>query len=68
MGKTRLSSIAIIYIERSYANHILQVSINKISDGFGKRKNCESCMQSVRVLIIVIYWVKKIGLITLIVF
>ena len=31
VGETRLSSIAIIiYIERSYVNHILQVSMDRI--------------------------------------
>ena len=34
--QTRLSSIAIIYIERSYA--ILQVSMVRIIDALGKRK------------------------------
>ena len=43
---------AIIYIERSYANPILQVSMDRIIDIFGKRKNCKSFMGSVHVLII----------------
>ena len=42
VGQTRLSSIAIINIERSYANCILQESIHRIIDIFGKRKNSES--------------------------
>ena len=42
MGKTRLTSVAIINIEKSYANRILQESMDKIIDIFGKRKNCES--------------------------
>ena len=49
MGQTRLSSIAIIYIERSYANRILQVSMDRIIDTFVKRKNLESFMQSVHI-------------------
>ena len=57
--KTRLSSVA-----GFYANHILQVS----KDIFRKIKNLEIFMQSVYVLIIVIYLVKKIGLVALIVF
>ena len=55
MEKARLSSIAIICIERSYANRILQVSMDRIIDIFEKRKNCESFMQSVHVLIIFLY-------------
>ena len=55
MPKTRLSSIAIIYIERSYANRILQESMDRIIDFFGKRKNRQSFMQSVHVLIILLY-------------
>ena len=55
MGQTRLSSIATIYIERSYANRILQVSMDRIIDVFGKRKNCESFMRSAHVLIILLY-------------
>ena len=41
-GAQQASSRAIIYIERSYANRILQVSMDRIIDAFGKRKNCES--------------------------
>ena len=41
-GAKQASSMAIIYIERSYANRILQVSMDRIIDAFGKRKNCES--------------------------
>ena len=51
MGQLRLSSIAIIYLERSYANHILQVSMDRIIDIFGKRKNRDSFMLYVHVLI-----------------
>ena len=39
VGQTRPSSLAIINIERSYANRILQESMNKITDIFGKRIN-----------------------------
>ena len=42
MGKTRLSSVSIINIEKSNANCILQESMDKIIDIFRKRKNCES--------------------------
>ena len=38
MGQARLSSIAIINIERSYANCILQESMDRIIDIFGKKK------------------------------
>ena len=55
LGQTRLSSIAIIYIERSYANRILQVSMDRIIDIFGKRKNRESFMRFVHVLVILLY-------------
>ena len=55
MGQTRLSSTAIIYIERSYANRILQVLMDRIIDVFGKRKNCESFIGSVHVPIILLY-------------
>ena len=55
MPKTRLSSIAIIYIERSYANRILQESMDRIIDFFGKRKNHRSFKQSVHVLIILLH-------------
>ena len=41
-GAKQASSMAVIYIERSYVNHILQVSMDRIIDAFGKRKNCES--------------------------
>ena len=37
VGQTKLSSIAITYIGRSYANRILQVSTDRIIDIFGKR-------------------------------
>ena len=67
MGQTKLSITAIIYIKRSCANHILQVSVDRIIDIFG-RKNRESFMRSVRFTYFVIYWVKKIRSIALIVF
>ena len=35
---TRLSSMVIINIGRSYANRILQKSMDRINDIFGKRK------------------------------
>ena len=54
MGQTRLS-ISIIYIERSYVNRILQVSMDRIIDIFGKIKNRESFMRSVHVSIILSY-------------
>ena len=40
----RLSSIAIIYIERSCANHILRILMDRIIDIFEKRKDLESFM------------------------
>ena len=55
VGQTRLSSIAIIYIERSYANCVLQVSMDRIIDISGKRKNRESFMRFVHVLTILLY-------------
>ena len=54
MGQTRLS-ISIIYIERSYVNRILQVSMDRIIDIFGKIRNRESFMRSVLVSIILLY-------------
>ena len=42
MEKTRLISIAIINIERSYADCIPQESMDRIIDIFGKRKKGES--------------------------
>ena len=39
MGQTRVSSLAIINIERSYANRLLQESMDRIIDIFGKRNN-----------------------------
>ena len=45
LEQTRLSSIAIIYFERSYANRILQLSMDRIIDAFVKRKHVESFMQ-----------------------
>ena len=67
MGQTRQSSITIINTERSYANHILQELMGTIISIFGKRKNCESFlfktiepyMQSVHVLIILLFFVRK---------
>ena len=38
MGQARLSSIAIINTERSYANRILQQSMDRIIDMFGGKK------------------------------
>ena len=55
MGQTRLNSIAMIYIERSYANRSLQVSMDRIIHIFGKQKNHESFMRSVHVSIILLY-------------
>ena len=55
LGQTWLSSITIVYIERSYANRILQVSMDVIIDVFGKRENCESFMGFVHVLITWLY-------------
>ena len=55
VGQGRLNSITVIYIERSYANCILQVLMDRIIDIFGKRKNHESFMRSVHVLIILLY-------------
>ena len=49
------SSMAIIYIERSYSNRILQVLIDRIIDIFAKKKNLESFKQSVHALIILLY-------------
>ena len=45
LEQTRLSSIAIIYFERSYANRILQLSMDRIIDALVKRKHVESFMQ-----------------------
>ena len=67
LGQTTSSGIAIIYIQRSYANRILQVSIDRIIDVFGKRKNSEPFMRFVRFNCFVIYLVKKIGSVALIV-
>ena len=39
MGQVRLSSIAIINTERSYANRILQQSMDRIIDIFGEKKS-----------------------------
>ena len=50
-----MSSIAIIYIERSYENRILQVSMDRIINAFGKRKTRESFLRSVHVLIILLH-------------
>ena len=75
MGQIRLSSIAIIDTERSYASCSFQESDDRIINIFGKRKKCkyflsktlESWMRSVYVLIVVLYCVKKIGSIALLV-
>ena len=42
MGQTRLRSIDIINIERFNANRILEESMDRIDNFFGKRKNSES--------------------------
>ena len=55
MRQTSLNSIAIIYIERFYANLILQVLMERIIDIFGKRKNREFFMRAVHALIILLY-------------
>ena len=55
VAQTRLTGIAVIYIERSYANRILQEFMDRITDVFGKRKNRESFMRSVHVLITLLY-------------
>ena len=68
--QTGLISFAIINIERSHTNCILQESIDSIIGIFGKIKNnefflfyiLESWMRSVHILIIMLYCVKKIGL------
>ena len=73
--QTRLSSVAIINIERSYANRILQKFMYRIINIFGKRKNSESFLfktfeswiRSEHVLINLFYCVKKIDSIALIV-
>ena len=72
--QTRLSSVAIINIERSYANRILQKFMYRIINIFGKRnsesflfKTFESWIRSVHVLINLFYCVKKIDSIALIV-
>ena len=53
--QARLSSIAIIYIKKYYANRILQLSMDRIIDFFVKRKNRESFMRCVHALIILLY-------------
>ena len=58
-GAKQASSMAIIYIERSYANRILQVSMDRIIDAFWKTKNCESFIWSVHVSIILLYIVLR---------
>ena len=50
----KTESIAVIYIEISNANRILQVSMDRIMDVSGKRKNCEFFMRSVHDLIILL--------------
>ena len=54
VGQIRLSSIAVIYIEKSCANHI-HISVDRIIYVFGKRKNRKSFMWSVYALIILLY-------------
>ena len=49
MRQTRLSSIAIVYIERSYGNRIFQVLMERIIDIF------EKITRFVHVLIILLY-------------
>ena len=69
MTQTRLSSIAIINIEKAYANRVYQESIDRIINISGKRKKCESFlfktlepeMRSVHVLISLLYCVSKIN-------
>ena len=39
VGQTRLSSIAMINIDRSFANRILQILMDRIIDIFGQKKN-----------------------------
>ena len=48
VGQTRLNSIVIVYIERSYVDRSLQVLMDRIIDIFGKR------MRSVHVLIVLL--------------
>ena len=55
VGQIRLSSIAVIYVEKSCANHIIHISVDRIIDVFGKTKNHKSFMWSVYVLIILLY-------------
>ena len=54
VGQIRLSSIAVIYVEKSCANHIIHISVDRIIDVFGKT-NHKSFMWSVYVLIILLY-------------
>ena len=58
-GTNKTEFKTIISIERSYANCILQVSMDTIIDIFGKRRNCESFMRSVHVLINLLYIVLR---------
>ena len=55
MAQTKLSSIAIIHIERSFANRILQASTDRIIDIFVKRKNREPFVRSVHTVINLLY-------------
>ena len=48
VGQTRLSSIAIIYIERCYVDRTLQLLMDRIFDIFGER------MRSAHVLIVLL--------------
>ena len=42
MGQARLSKVAIINIERSHINSILQELMSRMIESFAKRKNQES--------------------------
>lgn len=42
MGQKRLSNIALLNIERSYANKVLQESMDRVIDIFGRRRNRDS--------------------------
>ena len=56
MAQTKLSSIAIIHIERSFAKRILQASTDRIIDIFVKRKNREPFVRSVHAVINLLYF------------
>ena len=42
MGQTRLSSLALLHIEREFVNRVITEDIDKIIDVFGQRKGRES--------------------------